>query len=209
MRLNELINPDTLKNGQMEWMLSSKGKALIEFMKVNCSEILNLYYMEEQGLYRGIRKYNSGIVMARTPIDRSPMDTPKEVDQKLDKILIEAGFKARRTNSIFCTSDAEFAVNYGDEFLIFPINGFDYSWCKSAKDLYNRFSLHRENNEFLKDMENLSPIEFVKKYDFKNNQGLGDAIEYGNEVCISGKYIAIRMGTEFSDVIENSLNLLF
>jgi hypothetical protein len=193
MIISEVINHEKLKVGEQKWMLSTKEKELVQFMKKNCSDIIGTYEWEEQYLYRGMRQGKSNILLAKTREDRNPMDTPPEIQSKLDKVLASQGFIALRSNSIFCSSNFEYIHDYGSPFMIFPVNGFTYTWNSDAKDLYKRYqlrSLHSSMVASLNDPD-INPAEFVKDYKFKNNEGLSTALRKGNEVCIHGSYVAI------------------
>jgi len=207
MIISEVINHEKLTPGQEQWMLSTQRKELAEFMKKNCSNIIETYNYENRYLYHGMRSTHSHIFMAQTREDRLPRDTPEYVQIKLDKILASQGFTALRSNSIFCTSDFKFVHDYGSPFMIFPINGFTYTWNTTAKDLFQRYELRYDSSLLTTEMNkpDLDPKKFISDFNFKNNEGLLTALRKENEVCIHGSYIGIECE---SNIIQIMLPIL-
>jgi transcription antitermination factor NusG len=115
---------------------------LLRGIRKNCSQIIKIYqqindyddYNKKRFLYRGIRSYEDALY--GKPFDaRRPKDSVLEINQLADKALTNAGFKARRTNSIFTTSNKEQASNYGNVYIIFPVDGFDFTYSRRNSDL--------------------------------------------------------------------------
>jgi hypothetical protein len=65
------------------------------------------------------------------------MDSSNEAQTIFDGILAEEGIDALRRNSIFTTGSIDQASNYGELFIIFPRDGFKFSWCtkKAGRDI--------------------------------------------------------------------------
>lgn len=209
MKINEVIDHTKLKNGQEEWMVSSKITSLINFMKKNCSNIIKIYKDEGYFLYRGIRHQASSILLGRSRDDRKPMDTPPDIQNKLDKVLASQGFTALRGNSIFCSSSFAFVHDYGTPFMIFPVNGFTYTWNTDAQDLYKRWLLRSEYsilaNELKVGIDN--PEQFIKEFHFINNERLDDALTTGREIYINGSCVAIDCESNSFGIIMAMLDL--
>lgn len=197
-------------------------KKITSYIEFSCSNILELYRSYGKYFYRGINIYvdgsihldykNSDIFFGKPPINRRPVDTPIWIQAQLDVQLKGAGFKALRSNSIFCIGDRTFAEGYGEPYMIFPVNGFDYSWCSSAVDLFKEFieanfkcgweelasqKEKQEADQFREDLYKMSSQEFVKYYGFKNTD-LSHSLIQTHEVLIHGDYVAIsgRLGEE-------------
>jgi hypothetical protein len=129
------------------------------------------------------------------------------VSAKIDARLKKQNFTALRSNSIFCTTNYGTASAYGDVvFVIFPINGFSYTWSPQIRDLTVDFKLNRHlvNNYMNASPENKKlsgalhsfmrslkfPSEkFVQWHNFKQSD-LKDAIN--KEIYIHGKFVAIN-----------------
>lgn len=87
-------------------------------------------------MYRGMQRDRGPFFAAETPTGRRPTDSPELVHNQLSKIMEWAGFKARRDNSIFATSNLGTANGYGMyKYVIFPVDGFHYTWSHNFKDL--------------------------------------------------------------------------
>jgi len=118
---------------------------IISFIEKNCTEILELYGAYRKALYRGINREVPGtlhlkdgdVFFGKSPEDRRPTDIPLNIQTAIDKHLKDVGFTALRSNSIFCHPNFILAQGYGEPYIIFPIDGFTYSWCTSAEDLFD------------------------------------------------------------------------
>lgn len=63
--------------------------------------------------------------------DRRPKDSTRWANDLFDWCLKKLGFTALRGNSIFCTSDQDLAVDYGELYMIFPIDkASSYTYTK-------------------------------------------------------------------------------
>lgn len=202
MKINEISKK--IKVGMHD--SNESNDKVIQFIQKNCSQILKVYeHSNSNFLYSG--KYsNSEVFFGKTINNRKPLGTDPRINSKLNQVLRQTGFKARRDNSIFATSMETTASEYGNTYVIFPINGFDYSWCSMAEDLTLEFDIGKkswlravEENNFYKDLVELDPQDFIQKYHFKNNEGLAYALTDGFEILIHGSYVAIR---DTSDLLE-------
>jgi len=89
-----------------------------------CSEFLAYVTSVRKILYRGIHNDQS-VFEGRSRLDRKPKDSFNLMSARFDQALINNGFPARRSNSIFTTTSQNFASNYGSQvYCIFPKNGF-------------------------------------------------------------------------------------
>ena len=100
----------------------------------DCARHLELYQNLGLGLYRGI-KTNVGVIHAHSPTNRRPRDSERAVTAAYDYALEAEGIQARRSNSIFTSSDPDFASEYGALYYVFPVdNRSTYSWS-GTRDL--------------------------------------------------------------------------
>lgn len=200
MRICEISN--TIKPGEIYDVSTryyNKYYKVIEFVKNNCGEILDIYAKYSKYMFCGaIGKPR--IYLGNSIINRTPKTTRIEIHNKLEEILKQTGFIARRTNSLFVTSYLNQAVGYGYPYIIFPFDGFKYSWCRTAQDLTVKYELdfpyETTKSEFVKDMNILSPNEFIEKYKFENNTDLFSALQRSHEILIYGAYAAIAVSEQ-------------
>jgi hypothetical protein len=82
-----------------------------------------------------------------------------EVQEMIDGWMKENGFKALRSNSFFVTGDYEQAMKYGNVYVIFPKDGFYYTWFEGTKDLFNHLDDELQDNTEFGSMEWASPSE--------------------------------------------------
>jgi hypothetical protein len=177
-----------------------------------CSNILAIYKKTETVAYRGIPGIRlQGIFSGVSPENRAPKHTPKETDMIINKALDQAGFSARRDNSIFVTSELSTAKTYaeyddGETYVIFPVNGFKFTYSRKHKDLtlglgFVTADYATEENP---DVRNNKHVTWKMKHayidlgpkGFCNHLGFTSTnIEYALqndlEIYIKGKYYAI------------------
>lgn len=116
-------------------------ESYINLIKSECSVVLESCIKNKKFLYRGYRK-NIGLnaFKGKPREDRKPKDTGKKIHALIDELFLLAGIKATRSNSIFCSSDYSTAESYGEVYIIFPKNGFDFSWSTEHSDFYSDFA---------------------------------------------------------------------
>lgn len=110
-------------------------------VKNDCSEILKIYSKintmnSENFLFRGINNDNDFILSKQIRTDRKTIDTPRYVHNIVNKAITDLGFKSHRGNSIFCTNKEYIADSWGNAFIVFPKNGFDYLWFEKQPSTY-------------------------------------------------------------------------
>jgi hypothetical protein len=174
---------------QADNMKADKFYSLIER---DCSDAL--YAMKKTGklLYRGIKGHQLDIFHGKSRNYRQPLDSYENTQKNIDFYLRNSGFTALRSNSIFCTS-GHAAGGYGTTYLIFPIDGFDFTWSEIIGDLvYSKLATLRGDDPNL-----------VSNYKFKKTNFVG-ALNSGNEIYIHGEYYACSVtsiGNEIFDKI--------
>lgn len=196
----------------------------------NTQKVLDIIYerchiitaaMNSTGLVldRGIVGSESAVFLGNSPQNRPPRNTHKKFHDRIEKNLKAAGFKARRNNSIFVLG-AELGMPsaYGSNYIIFPFDGFNYTWCMTAKDLTSQFDLDVDpesdsqlssaGTKFRGDMFHMDPNTFCFEYGFHQNIGLEEAMTGRYEIYIQGRYLALRVETAeersrvYSSVLE-------
>jgi hypothetical protein len=110
----------------------------------NCSESIAAMREAKSFLYRGTYGAHD-IFLGRPRENRKTTDTSPTLQKEWDKIYTSAGFTALRSNSIFCSADIHVADSYGHSYIIFPINGFSFTWSPKIYDLYNHMQQHDIN----------------------------------------------------------------
>lgn len=195
MLINEIFKPGRIISGQTTYVDKNRATEIAEFIQRKCKIILSMYNDTHRILYRGqgLRDdVNKEIFIGKPRMDRMPKDTFPAIHHALDKKLKAAGFLARRGNSLFVTSAEDRANSYGRKYVIFPLDGFKYTWTPIAQDLTSDLGLYDySNSRFATDLQTLNAYAFVETYDFKNSSELERALLNGNEVYIRGTYIAI------------------
>jgi hypothetical protein len=137
MRLSE-IDPNTIGPGDKVSIdfgtPPNDTEKVIEYLKQNCSDIIEDMRATKKLLYRGLKRGELGpIFVGQSRQDRKPKDTGSKVSAFFDQALASHGFKALRSNSIFVTSEYHHALSYGNAvYAIFPINGFNFTYTNST-----------------------------------------------------------------------------
>ena len=112
----------------------------------NCKQILAVYKMlnkdldtkntdDMKFLFRGIKGQSSDALYGKPFLDRKPKDSPRAADMIFNLAMKEAGFDARRNNSSFVSGSDSHAGGYGNLYIMFPVDGFSFTWSKKHDDL--------------------------------------------------------------------------
>lgn len=191
MRLNEIIdNEDPSKNDILEACSS---------IEESCSEFVSEMKIASMFLYRGVQGSNQPIFTNITPWNRKPIGQTKPQQKTLDKILKLGGFKSLRSNSICCSSTESEIRKFGVPYLIFPRNGYAFTWSSKIADIGS-------DGNFAKLIWNMyepsykSATSIINSFGFKNNN-MAAALESGNEITIHGEYMAISI--YYRDIVSN------
>lgn len=179
------------------------SEILMHLIERKCSDILKIYRAEKKVFYRGI-KSKEPYIIANSPIDRQPFDTPLNIHGVVEDKLKAAGFKARRSNSIFASSSLivarEFSTRAGNIFIVFPLNGFEFTTSELFKDFTNdAYTLFTPGpnstklnvDDFYSKILDMDPEYFVDKYQFQNTS-ISSPLQNGHEVYIHGKYLLVN-----------------
>lgn len=114
--------------------LSENIETFWDEIESNCSDIFKLMYDTKECLYRGASgkpEYFKAVPRE----NRSPRDSNHEGQIVYDFYLDKLGIKAKRSNSIFVTNDFNHAKDFGSVYVIFPVDGFSYSWSQTESDI--------------------------------------------------------------------------
>lgn len=93
----------------------------------NCSEIIDVYRYTRQFLYRGM-KTDKNMFRGTSRPHREPRDSSPDMTEIFDEMLRINGMEVVRSNSYFATSDLAHAREFGTVFIIFPVNGFKFTY---------------------------------------------------------------------------------
>ena len=132
----QLLTPDIDPDADLNKQEQEKAEYVAEYIKKHCSDILDLYRSNGRVFYRGTKSpsYDSYAFVSQSRQDRRPKDSGRNTTTYFDNVLSSAGFTALRSNSIFVTSKIGLADDYGDVFMVFPFNGFTYTYT-NRKDV--------------------------------------------------------------------------
>jgi len=141
-------------------IVPAKVQQLFAKMKVECSDFIKTLHLTGPSyyLYRGIKGFDKPAFVAQSRSDRKAKDSSPAVAKMFDKMLSELGYKALRSNSIFVTSSDSSAGSYGTVYMIFPRNGFNYTYTKHRDLILDNNSMSDvvdkdEMQKFLKEFQ--------------------------------------------------------
>ena len=176
-------------------------------IKIECSDAYRAYQNTKTALYRGVKvndglfsgffklfkpKQDLNIYLGKPRENRKPLGSDSYMQRAFDEVFQEKGFTALRSNSIFCTGSSGMAGDFGRTYIIFPKNGFSFTWSPSVKDLYveTRGTAitsreYKANPAVLKQKVE----EFVdsRKY---SNTNFEEALLSRNEILVNGEFYA-------------------
>lgn len=194
----------------------------------NCKQVLATYKTLNQGvdsnntgelrfMFRGIKGQNSDAIYGKPFTKRRPKDSPKTADMLFNLAMKEAGFEARRDNSSFVSGNDSHAGGYGNLYIMFPVDGFSFTWSKKHDDLVLPDNFVKANmvnkpvvSKIKKELEKLdSKVLYKLKWDYNMYMpgvwSADTAVEN-----MSGMREAINDGVlpeEFSELIDQALNV--
>lgn len=161
-----------------------KAKSYMEQIERECSWILAINKKIKMFLLSGM-KNRGAVIYGNTTTGRKPSQSDSLLTLYFDEYLSQTGCKALRSNSIFVTTDDYQAENYGGLYLIFPKNGFDYTFT-NRKDLILNTDEHFDLSSLNKFVRDFTP----------QSSNIEEAMETGREIYLSGQYIAL-LGERF------------
>jgi len=107
-------------------------------LRKNCKLSVATFKKIGKYLYRGSRDHGVAY-MGRSTNKRRASDTPDFVQDNLNQLFLKAGYKAVRGNSIFTSGNENVAADYGDVYIIFPVDGFNFTWSSKIADLFSYY----------------------------------------------------------------------
>lgn len=142
-KLRELLSDrdaaNFLQSRNFQYVTDDKIIKYAQLISKNCKFALAACQRTNNLLYRGIKE-NKGnnlphAFVSSPRTDRESKDTPNDIHAAFDKLMKKVGYIATRSNSIFCTSDRSDASHYGNSYIIFPLDGFHFTWSVHHRDL--------------------------------------------------------------------------
>jgi hypothetical protein len=204
---------DEIDPGEKQRIDVDHGKIekLTTFIQEKCSDALQSMQSANQFLYRGIRGgAPAEEFVGRSRDDRRAKSSGYELQRNIDNALKMGGFKALRSNSIYTISNIGVASWYGPAtgiYIVFPINGFDFTWSPKVEDLYvdidrlySDVPIHVKS-DFVYGDPNKEALELFLKLAQYQQTDLDEAIMSGNEIMIHGEYIALN-AIKYKDMPE-------
>lgn len=157
----------------------------------NCRDALAIMKQTKKTLYRGMSGRRLIAFTAIPRSDRQPTTSDPKVQEMMDDILRAGGINALRSNSIFCSGDIQQAKVYGHVYVVFPYDGFEFSWSEVVHDLYDT-KVYKQ----LLTAKTINPEKFLARYGYRGD-GFDEALKSGNEILIHGKYVAVPLARNF------------
>ena len=207
MNLNDLFLTEALR----ELPIGNDGvDAVAAQIEKNCKGILEIYRGSNgKYLYRGMRstvntmhrKNSTSNMFATIRKDRTPVDVEPEKHDFLEKLFKEAGLKANRKNSIFCTTQKSIASNWNSDVkMIFLRDGWSGTAFETAKTDYIYHNIIGVRN--LKELKALRPFEITP-----NNLGKILEEEYVDLIFTGKSYFALSAKAKFTEKVFEALKL--
>lgn len=207
MRLYEL------QAGEKE-QVDTEAIKISEILSTECSAALGVMQRVKLPLYRGYATQQLDAFKGMSRNNRQPLSFGLRTSELLDDLFISSGFKALRSNSIYCSSrynDAALYTSYipGDHtsppkeytriYYIFPVNGFNFTWSRKTGDLYGMWG--DQDDKLLKAGNGKAIMD---RYKFTDKNFI-EAVKSGYEVLISGTYYAFNV-EKYKHIIEPLIN---
>ena len=145
---------------EAEETLGENLNIILNTLKKECSEMCSIVKRNKSFLYRGTNRGGKDFVLDFPRENRRPKDMPEEHHEALDNAFEEVFEWRARSEGVFTTANRGDAGVYGEPYIFFPVNGFEYVWSPDVKDLYvymknhGYFSSGPPSENHLQDMYN-------------------------------------------------------
>jgi hypothetical protein len=199
-------DPYKIRNAKTDPKLKTEQK-IVNFIKKNCSTMLQAYMTTNKFLYRGLKNVTVPYALAKIRPDRRPIQMGSGSHEFLTKAFSELGLKVNRQNSIFCSADhytASMWTGGGDHpYIIFVRDGWTGLVFKKVKKDYAFYKMKNiaekhMGDEYFKKPEDVKgaakEIKTLQPNEFNTSATLASVLKTGYEdVLIQGvDYIAVR-----------------
>lgn len=117
-----------------------KAKKILDYINTHCGKYVKDMQATGKLLYRGIKDDESQsrtAFIGNSRIKRKPKDSNKQASNEFNKILTKLGIEANRSNSIFTTSQSARTGQFGQRYIIFPLDSAKFSWTTEADIVLN------------------------------------------------------------------------
>ena len=161
---------------------STKFENVLTLIENDCSIFIRDTGKLRLKMYHGFVDEKPEIFSDVPRDDRQPRSSSMNVQTQIDNMLKLSGFEARRGNSLFCTGNSKMSALYGKNYLIFPVNGYKFTWNELIIDMYGNL----EGMNILTDIYNkVSPRVIVNKFKFRKDD-ISAALISGVEIYLRG-----------------------
>jgi len=201
MRFNEIISEDSFESSIIIIDDNSKDvQKVSDYIRHKCQQYLSMINPKTDILYRGIenRSHYHAIDITGERKNRSPIDSSTELHNKIDDMLYEQGFVARRSNSWFGTGNFMTAGVYGKVYVAFPTDGFHYTWSDTVSDLFTYYQEHRTKGiDWV--------VNSIKDSYESDNNSIKNAIQSKNEIMFTSPRVILVEDTFYQDEVKSRL----
>lgn len=204
MKIFEIENKEKYDHGKIVNINDFTDDQILKIIKKRCPTICRAIKETKKFLYRGVLNIDKKMIIGLTPINRRSIGVYKFISYDVDNQLKIHGFKARRSNSIFCTSDFDTTKIFGWAYYIFPIDPIDFTWSPIIYDL----NLSKDKFPFWEKYYHKEiSIEKLFEESKYTNTNFNTALESGHEIMIRGKYIGVSFNDipQFNDFLLRNL----
>lgn len=132
MRLFEFIDINTIKANEF-MSVDIQPEKIISYVEHHCGIFLNAARTSKRLLFRGLNDTNENVFVSRPREDRKTKGSTESFAKKLNRCFELVGL-IPRNRTISCVSNTN-TSNYGKLYIIFPLNGFNFSWSSKIPDV--------------------------------------------------------------------------
>jgi hypothetical protein len=182
--INEKIKPFNRWNVDQVHLQPNQ---IIEIDKIfnECSDYIDIVKDSRRLLWRGLKKSeptqwddHETILELYPQQNRKPRDTPKQIHNILDNVLFEKFGWYPRSTGVFAFESINLVRQYGEPYMIFPVNGYKYIWSPDINDFYIIFTYN------LAEM-----VRWFLKHGDINNKKEVDEVYNQNKSSLNNKWL--------------------
>jgi len=186
----------------LHYLKEEKTEEIIDILKRECSQIINVYKKAHWALLRGESLEHSPFfskvprIADKTKPARIPSSTPQDVHNYIN-VWFNDTFGWHVRNGVFTTGKLITASDYGTAYIFFPVDGYKFVYAEGISDLFiflpikldwDRNQIGRGDMTIRDRFYKIEWPELIKKHKF-TDKNLEKAVHEGIMATISPEVI--------------------
>lgn len=109
-------------------------RQMVKNIRTDCGDFLTAFRTSKLLMYTGMRGVKARAFQASSPEVRRSVGSDQSATYAFDQMLVQLGFEATRSNSIYVSTNMDLARDFGKLYVIIPKNSVKYTWSQANND---------------------------------------------------------------------------